>query len=468
MLFPTMIFAIFFLIVFAVAWSLERENGRRKVFLVFASWVFYGWWDWRFVGLLMVSATVNWALAELIARADTKRISAVVVGVGVALNLTVLGFFKYYGFFIDQLGAILRLIHWERDLPLMQVVLPVGVSFFTFQAMSYLIDVHRGKVQPARSLLDVMLLMSFFPHLVAGPIVRASDLLPQFNQTPRLTRRRATEGMLLIVWGLFKKTVIASELAAGLVDPVFFDPTRYAAGDLLAGAYGYAVQIYCDFSAYSDMAIGLAALLGYRFPRNFDQPYRSTSLQEFWRRWHISLSSWLRDYLYIPLGGSRHGLARTCLSLMLTMVLGGLWHGAAWTFVAWGALHGLVLCIERAWGELKPAHWPAWPKIVGLLITFHVVCLAWILFRSDSFASALDYLHGLTRLGPVTQLTPFLAGMIAMGLALHALPPRLLERTAAGLRYLPAPALGGLIGAVMLIIEAIRPAGVAAFIYYQF
>ena len=468
MLFPTMIFAIFFLIVFAVAWSLERENGRRKVFLVFASWVFYGWWDWRFVGLLMVSATVNWALAELIARADTKRISAVVVGVGVALNLTVLGFFKYYGFFIDQLGEILRLIHWQRDLPLMQVILPVGVSFFTFQAMSYLIDVHRGKVQPARSLLDVMLLMSFFPHLVAGPIVRASDLLPQFNQTPRLTRRRATEGMLLIVWGLFKKTVIASELAAGLVDPVFFDPTRYAAGDLLAGAYGYAVQIYCDFSAYSDMAIGLAALLGYRFPRNFDQPYRSTSLQEFWRRWHISLSSWLRDYLYIPLGGSRHGLARTCLSLMLTMVLGGLWHGAAWTFVAWGALHGLVLCIERAWGELKPAHWPAWPKIVGLLITFHVVCLSWILFRSDSFASALDYLHGLTRLGPVTQLTPFLAGVIVLGLALHALPPRTLERAAAGLRYLPAPALGVLIGAVMLIIEAIRPAGVAAFIYYQF
>jgi alginate O-acetyltransferase complex protein AlgI len=468
MLFPTMIFGIFFLIVFAVAWSLERENGRRKVFLVFASWVFYGWWDWRFVGLLMVSATVNWALAELISRADTKRISAVVVGIGVALNLTVLGFFKYYGFFADQLGEMLRMVHWERDLPLLQVVLPVGVSFFTFQAMSYLIDVHRGKVPPARSLLDVMLLMSFFPHLVAGPIVRASDLLPQFNQTPRLTRRMATEAMLLIVWGLFKKTVIASELAAGLVDPVFFDPTRYSAGDLLAGAYGYAVQIYCDFSAYSDMAIGLAALLGYRFPRNFDQPYRSTSLQDFWRRWHISLSSWLRDYLYIPLGGSRHGLARTCLSLMLTMVLGGLWHGAAWTFVAWGALHGLVLCIERAWGELKPAHWPAWPKIVGLLITFHVVCLSWILFRSDSFSSALDYLHGLTRFGPTTQLTPFLAGVIALGLGLHFLPPRIMERMAAGLRYLPAPALGVGVGAVMLIIEAIRPAGVAAFIYYQF
>ena len=468
MLFPTMIFGLFFLIVFAVAWSLERENGRRKVFLVFASWVFYGWWDWRFVGLLMVSATVNWAIAELISRSDTRRISAVMVGIGVALNLTVLGFFKYYGFFTDQLGEMLRLMHWERDLPLMQVILPVGVSFFTFQAMSYLIDVHRGKVPPARSLLDVMLLMSFFPHLVAGPIVRASDLLPQFDQTPRLTRRMATEAVLLIVWGLFKKTVIASELAAGLVDPVFFDPTRYAAGDLLAATYGYAVQIYCDFSAYSDMAIGLAALLGYRFPRNFDQPYRSTSLQDFWRRWHISLSNWLRDYLYIPLGGSRHGLARTCLSLMLTMVLGGLWHGAAWTFVAWGALHGLVLCIERVWGQCKPASWPAWPKVVGLLITFHVVCLSWILFRSESFASALTFLQGLTRFGPVTQLTPFLAGVIALGLGLHFLPPRILERMAAGLRYLPSPALGIGIGAVMLVIEAIRPAGVAAFIYYQF
>jgi alginate O-acetyltransferase complex protein AlgI len=468
MLFPTMIFGLFFLIVFAVAWSLERENGRRKAFLVMASWVFYGWWDWRFVGLLIASATINWALAELISRADTKRISATVVGIGVALNLTVLGFFKYYGFFMDQLGEMLRLLHWERDLPLMQVILPVGVSFFTFQAMSYLIDVHRGKVPPARSLLDVILLMSFFPHLVAGPIVRASDLLPQFNQTPRLTRRMATEAVLLIVWGLFKKTVIASELSAGLVDPVFFDPTRFNAGDLLAATYGYAVQIYCDFSAYSDMAIGLAALLGYKFPRNFDQPYRSTSLQEFWRRWHISLSNWLRDYLYIPLGGSRHGLARTCLSLMLTMLLGGLWHGAAWTFVAWGALHGLVLCIERAWGELKPAHWPAWPKVVGLIITFHVVCLSWILFRSDSFASALTFLLGLTRLGPLTQLTPFLAGVIVLGLGIHFLPPRILERSAGALRYLPSPVLGIGVGVVMLLIEAIRPAGVAAFIYYQF
>jgi D-alanyl-lipoteichoic acid acyltransferase DltB (MBOAT superfamily) len=468
MLFPTMIFGIFFLVTFTVAWSLERENGRRKAFLVLASWVFYGWWDWRFVGLLIASATFNWWLAGRIARTENQRASVGLVGLGVAVNLTVLGFFKYFGFFIDQLGAVMRLIHWERDLPLIQVILPVGVSFFTFQAISYLVDVHRRKVPASRTLLDVMLLMSFFPHLVAGPIVRASDLLPQFNQTPKLTRRMATEGLLLIVWGLFKKTVLATELATGLVDPVFFDPTRYGAGDILAATYGYAAQIYCDFSAYSDMAIGLAALLGYRFPRNFEQPYRSTSLQEFWRRWHISLSSWLRDYLYIPLGGSRHGLARTCLSLMITMLLGGLWHGAAWTFIAWGALHGVVLCIERAWGELKPAHWPAWPKIIGLLITFHIVCLSWILFRSDSFGTALAMLQGLTRPAQITQLTPFLAGVIAIGLGIHFLPPRLLERFAATLRYLPSPALGLSVGVLMLIIEAIRPAGVAAFIYYQF
>ncbi len=468
MLFPTMIFGLFFLAVYAIAWSLDRENGRRKAFLLITSWVFYGWWDWRFVGLLIGSAVFNWWVADRLNRSDSPRLRRSLVALAVVVNLTVLGFFKYYGFFAEQLGAGLRLLHWERDLPLLQIILPVGISFFTFQAISYVVDVYRGRIPPAHSLLDVMFMMSFFPHLIAGPIVRGSDLLPQFNQAPKLNRRIATQALLLIVWGLFKKTVIASELSSLLVDPVFFDPSVHTAPDLLLAAYGYAVQIYCDFSAYSDMAIGLAALLGYRFPRNFDQPYRSTSLQEFWRRWHISLSSWLRDYLYIPLGGSRHGMARACLSLMITMLLGGLWHGAAWTFVAWGALHGVVLCIERIWGELKPVHWPAWPKVVGLLITFHIVCLGWILFRSESFSAALTYLAGFGRFGPASLATPFVVGMVAVGLGLHALPPRLLEGLAARLRFLPSPALGALIASAMVIIQAVRPEGVAAFIYYQF
>jgi D-alanyl-lipoteichoic acid acyltransferase DltB (MBOAT superfamily) len=470
MLFPTMIFGFFFLFVYATAWSLDRENGKRKLFLLAASWVFYGWWDWRFVGLLIVSALLNWAVAKAIASTHKEApIRPWFVALGVVINLTILGFFKYYGFFVDQLGVLLKLMHWQRDLPLLQVVLPVGISFFTFQGMSYIIDVHRGKCPPAKSLLDVMLLMSFFPHLVAGPIVRASDLLPQFDNAPRLNREEAAHGLLLIAWGLFKKTVIASELAVALVDPVFFDPKSYGAPDLIAATYGYAVQIYCDFSAYSDIAIGIACLLGYRFPRNFNQPYRSTSLQEFWRRWHMSLSGWLRDYLYIPLGGGRGGLFATCRNVIITMVLGGVWHGAAWTFVAWGAIHGVVLAIERVWRQLKPASWPRWPAVVGLLITFHVVCLGWILFRSESFTAALDFLHGFGDWSqPVQQLTPYVAILIVGGLAMHNLPPEGIEWLAWKLEVVPAPLMGLFIGAAILLVEAIRQPGVAPFIYYQF
>ncbi|MBU4040941.1 MAG: MBOAT family protein, partial [Alphaproteobacteria bacterium] len=371
MLFPTLAFGIFFLFVYFTAWSLDRENGRRKLFLLLASWFFYAQWDWRFVALLILSAVLNWGVGALIARQPGAK-KAWLVGLGVAANLLILGFFKYYGFFIEQAGDLLLRFGWERDLPLLQIVLPVGISFFTFQGISYVVDVHRGKTPPAKSLLDVMLLMSFFPHLVAGPIVRASDLLPQFDRAPRLTRAMATHGLLLIVWGLFKKTVIASEISVNLVDPVFFDPSAYGAIDIAAAVYGYAVQIYCDFSAYSDMAIGIAALLGYSFPRNFDQPYRASSMQSFWRRWHISLSSWLRDYLYVPLGGGRKGLAASCINVFITMVLGGLWHGAAWTFLAWGALHGGVQVIERlgraAFGDRKVI-----PTVVGVLVTFHIV-----------------------------------------------------------------------------------------------
>jgi len=466
MLFPTLAFGIFFLFVYFTAWSLDRENGRRKLFLLLASWFFYAQWDWRFVGLLVVSAILNWGVAALIARQSGKR-SGWLVGLGVAVNLLILGFFKYYGFFIEQAGDLLMRFGWERDLPLLQIVLPVGISFFTFQGISYVVDVHRGKTPAARSLLDVMLLMSFFPHLVAGPIVRASDLLPQFDRTPRLTRAMATHGLLLIVWGLFKKTVIASEISVNLVDPVFFDPSAFGAIDIAAAVYGYAVQIYCDFSAYSDMAIGIAALLGYSFPRNFDQPYRASSMQSFWRRWHISLSSWLRDYLYVPLGGGRKGLISSCINVFITMVLGGLWHGAAWTFLAWGALHGGVQVIERlgraAFGDRKVL-----PTVIAVLVTFHIVCLGWILFRAESFDLAIQMLQGLGRVAPVTALTPLLLTLVLGGLAMHWLPPRAIEGMAERLKAAPSVTLGLLIGAAFLLIEAVRPEGVAPFIYFQF
>src|SRR6478735_3971803 len=276
----------------------------------------------------------------------------------------------------------MALAGYRQDPALMQVILPVGVSFFTFQGISYLVDVAKRRVPPA-SMLDILLLMSFFPHLVAGPIVRAADLVPQLQETPKLNRGMVSMGLLLIVWGLFKKAVIASELATRFVDPVFANPADHSALDLVLAAYGYAVQIYCDFSAYSDMAIGIAALLGYRFPRNFDQPYRAASLQEFWRRWHISLSAWLRDYLYIDALG---GKTRVYRNLILTMLLGGLWHGAAWTFVIWGALHGTALAAERAWSHSRWSGLVAIPRWGAIVLTFHVVTLGWIFFRAASFA----------------------------------------------------------------------------------
>ncbi|UAK23921.1 MBOAT family O-acyltransferase [Sphingomonas nostoxanthinifaciens] len=471
MLFPTLSFGLFFLVVYAVAWGAQASNEWRKILLLLASWTFYGAWDWRFVALLIGSAFLNWGAARLIdaqPEEETGRRKAILI-VGVVANLAILGFFKYYGFFLEQLGDVLGALGIQRDLPLMQVVLPVGISFFTFQGMSYLADVHARRLAPA-ALLDVTLLMSFFPHLVAGPIVRGSDLLPQFARAPRLTRDMATMGLLLIVWGLFKKAVIASELSTQLVDPVFFDPSAHSRADLIAAAYGYAIQIYCDFSAYSDMAIGIAALLGYRFPLNFDQPYRAASLQEFWRRWHISLSSWLRDYLYIgALGGNRRGFARQCVNLVATMLLGGLWHGAKWTFVVWGGLHGGVLALERIWDRYRPEDWPRLPRVVTLLVTFHVVLIGWIFFRSETFGGATTYLGGMAASNATSAvLTPLMLVLILFGLAIHFTPPLLAQNVALRLRRLPAPALGLLTGAAILVVDAMRFEGVAPFIYYQF
>jgi D-alanyl-lipoteichoic acid acyltransferase DltB (MBOAT superfamily) len=317
MLFPTLAFHVFFLAVFALNRLMARARDWRVILLLLASWLFYGLWDARFVALLMASSLWNWLWARIIAWGKGPRL--LWLWLAILGNLGVLGWFKYAGFLADLAG-----------MPLAQaIILPVGISFFTFQGLSYVIDVYNGRTRPAR-LLDLTLLMSFFPHLVAGPIVRPSHLLPQLRHAPRLGRQEAAACLILILWGTVKKAVIANDISVHLVDPVFADPAGHSSLELALAAYGYAVQIYCDFSAYTDMAIGLAGLLGFRFPRNFDQPYRAASLQDFWRRWHISLSSWLRDYLYIgAFGGSRQALWRTCLALFGTMVLGGCGTGRA-------------------------------------------------------------------------------------------------------------------------------------------
>jgi len=360
MLFPTVEFAIFFLLTFAVNWLLRNHNTARKVFLIAASYFFYGYWDWRFTFLLLGSSLMAYLFGRALGRPtcarepalfdSTRRRRALLV-TAVSANLLVLAFFKYVGFLLTSVANLNLAIGLGLNIPVFKVLLPVGISFYTFHAISYLVDVYRGEVAPSRSVFDVLLYMAFFPLLIAGPIARAKAFMPQLQDSPDHQHIPAARAFPLIALGLFKKVVIAHYLATQVVDPVFEVPLGRSGLDVLAGVYGYAVQIFCDFSAYSDMAIGFALLLGITVPDNFRTPYRSLSLTEFWRRWHISLSSWLRDYLYIPLGGSRCGVFRNYLNLLVTMVLGGLWHGASWTFVAWGMLHGLGLASERALGR---------------------------------------------------------------------------------------------------------------------
>ncbi|MEM9197849.1 MAG: MBOAT family O-acyltransferase [Pseudomonadota bacterium] len=467
MLFHTSLFAAFFLAVFAIAWGLRGRPRLHQWALVVASFVFYGAWDWRFMFLLAGSALVNWAAALRIG-ALAGRARRLTLIAAVAANLAVLGSFKYFDFFIASFNALLLDLGFAGELPFAALILPVGISFFTFQGISYLVDVNRGDVAASGPVVEVLLFISLFPQLVAGPIMRAASLLPQIRAhgRPEQGTRHLAVGFaaVMILSGLFKKLVLANYIASDLVDDVFFDPGAYGAGDLLLAAYGYSVQIYCDFSGYSDMAIGLAALLGFTIPINFNQPFRAVSMREFWRRWHISLSTWLRDYLYIPMGGSKGAAWRTRRNLFLTMLLGGLWHGAAWTFVLWGALHGAFLVAERALGRVIRLG-----RLPALLITFHLVVLTFVIFRIESLPLLWEYLGGLARWDqPVELATPFIAALIALGLGLHFTPPGLPAALARGLDTLPWPLIGLVSGLVLAVIAAIAPSEVTPFIYFQF
>ena len=346
MIFPTLQFAAFFALVLPLSWLLMPHPRFWKPAMLAASYVFYGSADLHYVLLLAGCTIWNQALATLIQRTEQERRRSGLLAIAVAGDLGLLGWFKYYGFFVGSVATLTSRLGLAVPLPLLQVALPIGISFFTFQAMSYVIDVRRRDRRPAHP-YDFALYLAFFPHLIAGPIVRSSELIPQFA-SPRDPRRiEAARAFGLICGGLLKKVLLADLLATRLVDPVFGAPLLHSRLDVIVAIYAYAVQIYCDFSAYSDMAIGIALLLGFQFPQNFDRPYMAVTLQDFWRRWHMTLSRWLRDYLYIGLGGNRKGRARTYLNLMLTMLLGGLWHGAAWHYVLWGGLHGAGLAGER-------------------------------------------------------------------------------------------------------------------------
>ena len=409
MLFNSVHFLIFLPVVAAVYFLLPLR--ARRVFLLAASFYFYCVWSVKWSFLMAYTIAQDYAAIRILSRSDRPGVRRAALVVSLGGNLLILGLFKYYGFFNNTLAALLG----HRPLPVLDLILPMGISFYTFQTMSYVIDVYRRDTEPPRSLLDFALFITFFPQLVAGPIMRGKDLLPQFFENHRPEGRRILSGVLLCVWGLLKKTLVADPMGV-VVQSVYgtagapLDPSGFSGGTLLLATYAFAVQIYCDFSAYSDICIGAGRILGFRIMENFNSPYLAVSITDFWRRWHISLSTWLRDYLYIPLGGNRLGRVRTYINLMATMLLGGLWHGANWTFVIWGGLHGVYLSIERVLGihSLDTRKMSAPERWIRRGITFHLVCLSWIFFRCPTFSQAFEILRRIAAWaqGQVTSPVP--------------------------------------------------------------
>lgn len=390
MLFNSIDFAVFFPIFFVVYWIVAKKLTLRNAFLLASSYLFYGWWDWRFLFLILFSSIVDFTIGQKIYAATNKRVRKNYLLISLLINLGLLGYFKYTNFFIDSFINSFRFFGAEMDSFTLQIILPVGISFYTFQTLSYTIDIYRDRIKPTKDWLSFFTFVAFFPQLVAGPIERASHLLPQFFKTYNFDYKAFKSGLLLMAFGLFKKMVIADRLAV-VVNDVYSNPTGHSGQDLIVATVFFAFQIYCDFSGYSDIAIGISRMLGFNLMKNFDTPYFSTSITAFWRRWHISLSTWFRDYVYIPLGGSRNGDYRTYFNLFIVFVVSGLWHGAAINFVIWGAIHGIIIVAEKALSNtaLKVNRKPLIPSVIFTFITFGIVCFAWIFFRANTFADSV-------------------------------------------------------------------------------
>ena len=411
MLFNSIQFAIFLPIVFLLywfvfdrfisesKWQLRLQNG----FIVVASYVFYGWWDWRFLLLIAFTSFCSWGSGLLIGKAETRKKAKLWTTLNIVLNLGILATFKYYDFFVSEFA---QLFHISTEGLLLKVILPVGISFYTFQALSYSIDVYRGKIEPTKDILAFFAFISFFPQLVAGPIERATNLLPQFLNKREFDYDTAVDGMRQILWGLFKKIVVADNCAV-YVDQVFSTYTEQSGSTLLLAAIFFTFQIYGDFSGYSDIAIGTAKLFGIKLMRNFNVPYFSRDIAEFWRRWHISLTTWFRDYVYIPLGGSRVSKAKVIRNTFLIFLVSGFWHGANWTFIAWGAYHAVLFLPlillgknrkytnQVAEGRLLPT----WKETGQILLTFFLAVIGWIIFRAESIGLAWEYICGMMQFG---------------------------------------------------------------------
>ncbi len=466
MLFTQPQFFAFFAAVLAVAWA-TRRNRHRKIVLLAASYLFYAAWDWRFLSLIIASTVIDFAAGAGLERATSAHVRRAWLGLSLAANLGILAFFKYFNFFIGSVATLLEPLGVAQPDRALSIVLPVGISFFTFQTMSYTIDVYRRTLRPVSSLLDFALFVGFFPQLVAGPIVRAAKFLPQLRKAPSFARVDRRACLTLFLTGFIKKACIADTIAPQ-IDSVFATPAYYTTMSIWIAVLLYAIQIYCDFSGYTDMAIACAGLLGYRLGTNFDFPYLATNLGAFWRRWHMSLSSWLRDYLYIPLGGSRGSHFTTYRNVFLTMLLGGLWHGAAWTFVAWGAIHGGGMVIQRIWTRHVRMPSNIGSQVLGTVVTFYFVCLAWIFFRAQSFGDAATLLRGFVLFdgGDGLSLSPWLLAWPVILTPVHwmcarRLPRRWLDRA-------PDWAFSGAFGVAAAVAVAFAPLRTDPFIYFQF
>jgi len=454
-------FFVFFAVAFCVYWAFS-SNLLQKCWLLACSAAFYAAWDWRFLGLVLLVIVNTYTVTLQIARTEQDRQRKTILTLGLVVSLGVLGLFKYYNFFIDSLRQILPI-----EPRISSLILPIGISFYTFHSLSYMIDTYRRRIVPTKSLVDVALYILLFPQLVAGPIVRATDLLPQMRQARAFDTVDFRYFLTLFLVGYFKKAVV-SDGVSPLVDAFYAHPLSYGGVDALIAVTFYAVQIYCDFSGYTDMAIAAAGMLGFRLRINFDHPYLAPNIGDFWRRWHISLSSWLRDYLYIPLGGNRGKEWFRARNIMITMLLGGLWHGANWTFVVWGGLHGLGLVLHRLWQNWRGlAHHEARYSLIGNVLTFAFVWFAWIFFRAPTFATAAAVFHQFAVWSPPILMTaPQFALVSALLIAAHVLFYRI-DLRAVTARIEPtvfACCYGAAVAAILPFINvAVQP-----FIYFQF
>ncbi|MBF0528186.1 MAG: MBOAT family protein [Deltaproteobacteria bacterium] len=481
MLFTSPEFALFFLVVIAINWWIRGRRGLYKAFLLIVNGIFYGSLEMRFLPLLLAVGVTNWGTAHLLNRPISQSWRKFILAVDVSFNLGLLAFFKYSEFFFSTLESTLLFLGSQARLPMAEITFPVGISFFTFQGLSYAIDVYRDRRQLVPSLTDVLVYVSFFPTVLSGPIMRARHFIPQlFRRT--YDRRSFQIGFGLILMGLFKKIVIASYVSEHIVRQVFQVPSQYSSCTVLAGVYAYSIQIYCDFSGYSDLAIGLALLLGFQVMDNFRQPYVATDLRDFWRRWHISLSTWLRDYLYIPLGGNQKGEIRKHVNLILTMGLGGLWHGAHARFILWGILHGIGLVINHLWrdhwnkrrktsqDELSINPWVQRLKqAAAWFLTFNFVSFLWVFFRAEDAGRAWEIFTAIFRIfqpGAGFELMVIPATM--MGLALQVWERQAHEGYLRMQNRLPLPLQGLTIALFCIIILKLGPDGVLPFIYFQF